>query len=387
MVVLRIALFFGVLALLILPGWWSLRRHLPERWQPTLQKLLKVTALLFALTLGLYGIGRFYDIPVIRYTTAPIFTALMVAAFLLSLTSLWTWYWKRRLLQEPTEDFDPSRRQFLERTALIAPASALTLSPVGTAMAYNQPLVRKIPIWDDSWDPRLDGLKILQFTDVHLGLLIDVEQIKSIVNQLKPGDVDLVVLTGDIADDLSMLDPAFDVLETLKPTMGIFTSMGNHEIYRGRSRAEEIYRRRSTYLNNDGVSLTYNGASIWLGGVDDPARLFRRRDVFFNESVQKTVENRPEEVSATILLSHRPDAFKAAARHDVSLMLSGHTHGGQAALFGRSIFEPFLPHKFLLGHYVDGTTHLYTSAGLGHWMPFRLNCPCESPLITLTRQA
>ena len=138
-----------------------------------------------------------------------------------------------------------------------------------------------------------------------------------------------------------MLDPAFDVLETLKPTMGIFTSMGNHEIYRGRSRAEEIYRRRSTYLNNEGVSLTYNGASIWLGGVDDPARLFRRRDVFFNESVQKTVENRPEDIAATILLSHRPDAFKAAARHDVSLMLSGHTNGGQLLSLDAPFSSPF----------------------------------------------
>ena len=141
---------------------------------------------------------------------------------------------------ENPESFDPSRASVFGKNPYRT-SNALTLSPVGTSMAYNQPLVRKIPIWDDSWDPRLDGLKILQFTDVHLGLLIDVEQIKSIVNQLKPGDVDLVVLTGDIADDLSMLDPAFDVLETLKPTMGIFTSMGNHEIYRGRSRAEEIY--------------------------------------------------------------------------------------------------------------------------------------------------
>ena len=346
MVVLRIAIFLGFLALLILPGWWSLRRHLPERWQPTLQKLLKVTALLFVLTLGLYGLGRFYDIPMIRYTTAPIFTALMVAAFLLSLTSLWTWYWKRRLLQEPTEGFDPSRRQFLERTALIAPASALTLSPVGTAMAYNQPLVRKIPIWDDSWDPRLDGLKILQFTDVHLGLLIDVEQIKSIVNQLKPGDVDLVVLTGDIADDLSMLDPAFDVLENLKANHG-------HLYLDGKSR-----NLPRPFKGGGNLSKTVYLSQQRRGFADLQRCVhlawWRRRPrptlsptrCVLQRICSKTVENRPEEVSAPILLSHRPDAFKAAARHDVSLMLSGHTHGGQAALFGRSIFEPFLPHKY-----------------------------------------
>ena len=158
MVILRITTFLLVLALLLLPGWWSLRKHLPERWQPKLKKLLTVLSITFIAALAFYGIGRFFDIAIIRHTTAPIFTALFVAAFLLSLTSIWTWYWKRRLLKEPDEGFDPSRRQFLERTALIAAAGALTLSTVGTAMAYNQPLVRNVPIWDENWDPRLEGL-------------------------------------------------------------------------------------------------------------------------------------------------------------------------------------------------------------------------------------
>ena len=87
MVVLRIVIFLGFLALLILPGWWSLRRHLPDRWQPTLRKLLKITALLFALTLGLYGLGRYYDVPIIRYTTRPS-SASHGRSLSLSLTSL-----------------------------------------------------------------------------------------------------------------------------------------------------------------------------------------------------------------------------------------------------------------------------------------------------------
>lgn len=385
--IFRLIVFLLVIAVLILPAWWSLRRHLPERWQPFIKKLLFGLFVLFISAVGTYLLGRFNDIPVLRYASAPIFTTLLVATMLLSLASLGQWWLKRRKEKLPDEGFDPGRRQFLERATLIAPASALTISPIGTAMAYNQPLVRRVNIWDESWDPRLEGLKILQFTDVHLGLLIDNDQIQSIASQLKPGEVDIVVLTGDIADDLSMLDPAFDIIDAMQPTLGVFSSMGNHEIYRGRGEAEEIYRRRSTYLNNEGQSLEYNGAKIWIGGVDDPARLFKRRNVFFRESVEQATAARPADTQATILLSHRPDAFKAAAKADVSLMLSGHTHGGQAALFGRSIFEPFLPHKYLLGHYVEGTTHLYTSAGLGHWMPFRLNCPCESALITLKASA
>ena len=67
------------------------------------------------------------------------------------------------------------------------------------------------------------------------------------------------------------------------------------------------------------------------------------------------------------------------------MTLSGHTHGGQVAVAGRSVFEPLLPRSYLLGHYQAGESHLYTSAGLGHWLPFRLGCPCEGALITLRR--
>ena len=386
MVVLRLVIFLLFIALLVGPGWWTLRKYLPERWQPFIRNALISMLVGFGGAILTYNIGRYFDADFLKNVSAPIFTTIFVTFLLLSIVSIWTWFWGRKIKTESTSsNFQPERRQFLERAALLGPAGALTLSPAGTAMAYNQPLVRKVSIWDPEWDSSLEGLKILQFTDVHLGLLIDVSQIKAIVDQIEPGTVDLVVLTGDIADDLSKLDPAFDVLETLKPRLGIFSSMGNHEIFRGRDEAEEVYGRRSNYLNNQGILLHFGETPIWLAGIDDPARLFRRRSVFFRESVTAAVADRPPGVAATILLSHRPDAFEAASESKVSLVLSGHTHGGQVALFGRSLFEPILPHKYLLGHYVKDNTHLYTSAGLGHWMPFRLNCPCESALITLER--
>ena len=312
--VVRLFTFFLFIAVLVVPAWWSLRKYLPQRWQPTVKRALTLNLIVFLSALSIYGLGRFYDISTFRHGSAPIFTTLLVGTFILTLTSVWPWFLNRRIRKGASTGFDPSRRQFLERAALLGPAGAITLSPTGTAMAYSQPLLRNISIWDESWDSRLEGLKILQFTDVHLGLLIDTQQIQAIASQLQPGEVDIIVLTGDIADDLSMLDPAFDIIDAMKPRLGVFSSMGNHEIYRGRGEAESIYTRRSTYLNNNGQRLEYNGVGLWIGGVDDPARLFKRRDVFFRESVERAVAERPEDVGATILLSHRPDAFIAAAK-------------------------------------------------------------------------
>ena len=87
----------------------------------------------------------------------------------------------------------------------------------------------------------------------------------------------------------------------------------------------------------------------------------------------------------TILMSHRPEGLNAAAALGIPLTLAGHTHGGQFGWFGRSIFEPWLPHRYLWGKYQKDQSQLYTSAGVGHWFPFRLGCPPEAPIIVLKR--
>ena len=230
----------------------------------------------------------------------------------------------------------------------------------------------------------LEGLKILQLTDVHLGLHIDADQFEKIATAVQGYDPDLIVLTGDIADDYSKLAPALGYLKKLEPKLGIFACIGNHEIYRGRREAESIYRDNDIgYVCNNGLELEYQGESFWLAGADDPARLFRNRKTFYKKTVKQAMQDKPEATKLSILLCHRPIGFDAAAEEGFSLTLSGHTHGGQMAFAGRSIFEPFLPKQYLLGHYQKGESHLYTSAGLGHWLPFRLNCPCEGALLEL----
>ena len=86
-----------------------------------------------------------------------------------------------------------------------------------------------------------------------------------------------------------------------------------------------------------------------------------------------------------LLLSHRPRALDVAGPADIDLILAGHTHGGQLGYQGRSVFEDYLKNRYLWGRYSKGKTQLYTSSGVGHWMPFRLGCPPEAPIITLER--
>ena len=281
---------------------------------------------------------------------------------------------------------DKTRRKLILNSAKAIPVASALLSPAGVQAAMDDPIVRPVNIPIQDLPTGLEGLKILQLTDVHLGLHIDADQFEKIAHSAREYNPDIIVLTGDIADDYSKLGPALDHLQILAAPLGIYACIGNHEIYRGRQAAEKIYKERGIhFLCNNGTVIERGGDRFWLAGADDPARLFKNRTSFYKKSINQALQEKPQDVAVSILLCHRPKGFDVAATKGVSLTLSGHTHGAQMAVAGRSIFEPFMPKSYLLGHYQKDTSHLYTSAGLGHWLPFRLNCPCEGALLELRR--
>ena len=286
---------------------------------------------------------------------------------------------------------DQRRRAFLRGASGSLPMAAAATGPIGAASASTAPAFTEVEFKSKSVPAALDGLTILQLTDVHLGVFIHEDQFQAVVDLVTARGItpDLVVLTGDIADDLSQLPGALAKLAPLAPPLGTFATIGNHEIYRGRRQAERIYAEAGVgFLCDNGLVLEKNGAKLWLGGADDPGRGgLDGSPTFMARTVDRAIADCPDDVSCKILLCHRPIGFVRARERGVTLTLSGHTHGAQMAVFGRSVLSPLWPESFLLGHYHhdhdDGRCHLYTSAGLGHWMPFRMNCPTEVVLVTL----
>jgi predicted MPP superfamily phosphohydrolase len=378
--------------LLITAGISSLivRRLFPNAWQKWAKKAFLVgIAAAFVGSLAWLS-GRTLDILPLNLGGMVVMSTLLVTSVILFMASpVWGlvgWGTKKLAARMEATDVDPQRRLFLARAGGVLPLAAVGSGPAGTAASVLQLGVTEVEVPIAGLPPALDGLSILQLTDVHLGTFIDVDQVQRAVDAVKDRGIDLVVLTGDIADDYDKLGPALDAICTLEPTLGSYAIYGNHEVYRGRERCHDIYAgSRVKLLREDGVVLEKDGAKLWLGGCDDPATLGEEHRSFLAKTVQNTVATRPEGVDASILLSHRPEGFEEAARQGIDLTLAGHTHGGQVAVFGRSVFSPMLPESYLLGPYTSGSSHLYTSAGLGHWFPFRLNCPCEAAVITLKR--
>jgi predicted MPP superfamily phosphohydrolase len=210
----------------------------------------------------------------------------------------------------------------------------------------------------------------------------DLEQTLAEATVYQP---DLILVTGDIADDLTQLSDALGLIEAVGAPLGAYACLGNHEHFRGVDTVETIFAASSIpLLVNRGVDIERAGARLHLAAIDDPVRMHRVADDFFTRSLEMTLRERPSD-AFTVLLSHRPDAFPYAAARRVPLTLAGHTHGGQIGFLERSILEASYPEKYLWGHYRIDASHLYTSCGAGHWFPFRLGCPQEAPIIELVR--
>ena len=365
-----------------------LQKSFPAAWSRWLKRAVLGAGAATALGVVLFAASVATSTAALRLAGLLLVAPVLTSSTLLFLTSpIWAvpiGALKWRASKQAQAVHDDKRRAFLFRGATTVPAMAAAAGPAGTLAAMLSPVVRQLAVPVTGLHPDLAGLRILQISDVHLGPFISVAQVERAVAAVKAMPPDLVVLTGDIADDYGKLGPALDIIATLAPPLGTFAILGNHEIFRGRAAAKAIYDRKGVpLLVNEGRTLSKGEGQLYLAGVDDPARLGGDHRTFLANAVRQAMEPCPDDVSCRLLLSHRPEGFEAGRKHGANLTLSGHTHGGQVGLFGRSLFEPIAPRSYLMGHYQSEDSHLFTSAGLGHWFPFRIGCPCEVTLVTL----
>jgi len=223
----------------------------------------------------------------------------------------------------------------------------------------------------------LQGFKIVQLSDIHLGTGPKLNQVRKMVDQALALSPDLLVLTGDVIDgDVRMMQAELQELARLKAPMGTYYVLGNHEYYWNREDAIRAIREIGmTPLINDGLSLEHNGASIWIAGMDDPtATAFQLPAPFIPEA--------PAQSSVRILLSHQPYILKALAKTNYHLQLSGHTHNGQFFPWNH-VVKKMYPIAQGLGRFAD--LWVYVSAGTGYWgPPIRLGTSAEIAQLILT---
>ncbi len=286
---------------------------------------------------------------------------------------------------QPEHLANPKRRLMLQGIAAALPIAAVGTSLAGVASTTETARVRLKPLAMPHMPPKLSGMRILHLTDLHLGGFMTLERLDAILAQAKPLKPHLIAITGDIADDLSLLAEALEMVAELAPELGIYVTLGNHEYGNGVDKVRRILAKAPVrLLFNEGLVLNWRGENFYLAGVDDSAGgLFRRQHTPYlaNSVGEALAEADPDQFS--ILLSHRPEAFDTAAPLGANLTLAGHTHGGQLGLAGKSALALTGRFKYPWGIYEQGISRLHTSSGAGQWVPFRLGCPAEAPILQL----
>lgn len=367
------------------------KRFWDKKWLRLISLLLPLAGIV---GVSLWAIGEYHTLDYLVYPGAILAVLVFVLEFCLIISlplsgvfNFINWLWEKQLsrLAKDEKPIDKKRRLVLQSAAAAVPLLTLSTGAFGVARAMSDVKVFKKEILINNLPDEINGLKILHLSDLHLRHYVTLDDLQNVLNRAAEFQVDLTLITGDIADDLNLLGDAIQLIDALKPTLGSYACLGNHEYFRGDEKVIRIFEKSPVPLLIDrGQMLKYKSKSLFLGGLDDPRFMGVDHSSFFKTAIDKTLVDR-DKADFTILMSHRPDALNYASEKEVNLTLAGHTHGAQVGFNNRSFLESYFPDQYLWGHYQLKQSHLYTSSGVGHWFPFRLGCPAEAPVIELKK--
>jgi uncharacterized protein len=250
-------------------------------------------------------------------------------------------------------------------------------------------VVRQVDVRVPGLPESLDGFRIANLGDVHIGRFIDAKELSRGIKTINDQKVDLLVVTGDLVDDVKQFESSMQVLEQSNTPNKIVAILGNHEEMGDLPKILSIYdqhKARISLLVNKSIAITRDGATLHIVGVDylmNPkgGHMLPRSEQDAAMSAQADAAFAGLPKSETILaLSHHPAFFPFAAAHGAQLTLASHTHGAQIQVFGRPILDVY---PYLQGLYRRGDSYLDVSAGFGHWFPIRFGVPREIVIITL----
>jgi predicted MPP superfamily phosphohydrolase len=277
---------------------------------------------------------------------------------------------------------DLTRRQFLGGLAAAPLVAISATSAYASLIAPHNYEVTETDVFIRNLPERFEGFRITQLTDVHHSRIVALDEVRRVVELAGQTKPDLIVLTGDYTTTYRrFIEPCAEALGSLNAPEGVWAVLGNHDHYTDPELTTRALARNHIIVMNNANTLLRRGPdAIQLAGIDDWS---------WNGTDWKRAFFGLDRTRASILLSHQPIVLDFEETQTASLILSGHTHGGQIRLpfIGAPARFASADLKYASGLFRRGQTQLYVSRGTGViGLPVRFGARPEIAVLRL-RQA
>jgi hypothetical protein len=247
---------------------------------------------------------------------------------------------------------------------------------------WNQPVNRTYTVKTDKLK---STIKIVHLSDLHSTKYGKNQErlIKRVTNE----NPDLVVLTGDIVDDIKDEEGAYLLVKGLVDEYPVYYVSGNHENWHLATESiyQELVNMGVVVLRDRHEIISINGEEIMVAGIMDPDRSIKsNQEVTMLKSLNSVgFDEIPEGTSDlfTVLLTHRPEYYELYKKYPIDIVLTGHSHGGQVRIpfLINGLYAPdqgYFP-KYAGGYYKMKTYDMIVSRGLSlsFWLPRVFNPP------------
>ena len=270
----------------------------------------------------------------------------------------------KRNKKQRKEETKKERISFFRKLILTILFIVLLTGAYSYFIAPNKLIVRDIKVVNSNLPQSFNGLRIVHFTDMHYGAGYNEERLKKLIPSINELNPDVVVFTGDLADDKFKINDdkakmITEYLSKINSKYGKYAIVGNHDI--DCEKCESILKNSEFKLLKNSFDTVYNTSNeqIAIYGFDDVLRGTPKTD----ELKSKTIKD----IKYKIVLLHEPDYIdKFLNDFEISLVLSGHSHGGQVRLPKiRPFFLPEGAKTYYNDHYLVDNTDVYISNGIG----------------------